>query len=161
VLLLSKAVGNAVPFFCTGTGPTIPPGTTINSNVVTNQIWGNDGQTCCDCDASNTYFVDGTIFVNPGVTLTVKPGTCIKETKQPGPGDPPSVLVVQPGAQIPADGQPDCRILFTSDQPAGSRQKGDHGGLVLNGNAPVNCPGGTCQAEGLSNVPFGGSKPND
>src|SRR5262249_23752342 len=38
---------------------------------------------------------------------------------------------------------------------------GDWGGLTINGNAPVNCPGGQCLAEGLVGVPFGGPDPND
>jgi hypothetical protein len=37
----------------------------------------------------------------------------------------------------------------------------DWGGLSICGNAPVNCPGGECLAEGLVGVPFGGPDPND
>jgi hypothetical protein len=33
--------------------------------------------------------------------------------------------------------------------------------VVLNGAAPVNCPGGECLAEGLVGVPFGGNNPDD
>jgi len=158
VILLNHAVGNPTLFFCSGTGNDIAVGTTFSGHISQNQRWGAVGQTCCGCDASNTYFVDGTTFVDPSVTITVRPGTCIKERKNAAT---PSVLVFQPGAQINAAGQATCPIVFTSDQAAGSRNISDHGGLVLNGNAPVNCPGGTCQAEGLSNVPFGGTNPND
>jgi hypothetical protein len=162
VLLLGHALGNPTPFFCTGTGSVVAAGTTISSNITSNQVWvGPGAESCCACDASNTIFIQGTVFVQPGVTLTVNKGTCIKEKKRALITDPPSVLVVQPGAQILAVGDATCPIVFTSDQAPGARGQGDHGGLVLNGNAPVNCPGGTCQAEGLSNVPFGGNAPND
>ena len=158
VILLNHVVGNPTLFYCTGTGNDVAPGTTLSGNINQNQRWVAGTPNCCACDASNTIFVNGTTFVQPGVTITVKPGTCIKERKG---ASTPSVLVFQPGAKINAAGTVTCPIVFTSDQPPGSRGIGDHGGLVLNGNAPVNCPGGTCQAEGLNNVPFGGNNPND
>src|SRR5262249_59678542 len=43
----------------------------------------------------------------------------------------------------------------------GAGHVGDWGGLTINGRAPVNCPGGSCLAEGLAGVAFGGSDPND
>src|SRR5262249_29176242 len=60
-----------------------------------------------------------------------------------------------------APGTPANPIVFTSDQPPGSRVVGDWGGIVLNGNAPANCPVGACLAEGLTGVEFGGNDPND
>src|SRR5262249_10564954 len=103
-------------------------------------------------------FINGTVFVNSGVTVTIKPGTVVKGIKGAAT---PSVLVFKTGAKINAAGRPDCPIIFTSDQAAGSRAKGDWGGGVLNGLAPVNCKGGVCNAEGLTNVLFGGTQPND
>ena len=64
-------------------------------------------------------------------------------------------------SKINAVGTAVAPIVFTSDQAAGSRIPGDWGGLVMNGRAPVNCPGGECLTEGLSGTPFGGSEPND
>src|ERR1043166_7744728 len=67
-ILLNHAVGNPTLFFCSGAGPQVAPGTTLSGNITSNRILGQQGQTCCGCDASNTYFVDGTTFVNAGVT---------------------------------------------------------------------------------------------
>jgi hypothetical protein len=158
VILLNHTVGNPTLFFCSGTGNDVAAGTTVSGNISQNQRWVAGTPNCCACDASNTIFVEGTTFVNPGVTITIKPGVCVKEKKNAAT---PSVLVFKPGAQINAAGTATCPIVFTSDQAPGSRGIGDHGGLVLNGNGPVNCPGNTCQAEGLSNVPFGGTNAND
>jgi hypothetical protein len=153
VILLNHAVGNPTLFFCTGQGNQIPVGTTLSGNISTNQVWGVNGQTCCGCDATNTYLVDGTTFVQPGVTITIKPGTCIKEKKGAAT---PSVLVFKPGAQINAAGQATCPIVFTSDQAPGSRGVGDHGGLVLNGNAPSTVPAGRVRPRASTTCPSAG-----
>ncbi len=49
---------------------------------------------------------------------------------------------------------------MTSDQPVGFRGRGDWGGLILNGNAPVNLPGGVGIGEGSTGI-YGGSDPDD
>src|SRR5262249_41707266 len=43
----------------------------------------------------------------------------------------------------------------------GSRNIGDWGGIIIDGNAPANCPQGSCLAEGLTGEAFGGNDPND
>src|SRR5262249_30596589 len=61
-------------------------------------------------------------------------------------------------------GTPTSPIVFTSDQPVGSRVSGDWGGLAFNGCSRVNDSGGTSEAEGLTGVEFGGGldcKPPD
>ena len=50
--------------------------------------------------------------------------------------------------------------MFTSDQPVGSRARGDWGGLIINGRAPVNRPGGLYVGEGDTGI-SGGTDPND
>jgi hypothetical protein len=142
----------AVPAGFSG-GPVIdcPGGSaTITSNLTSNQVWPS---TC-------EIFLDGTIFVEPGVVLTIEAGTTIKGLKFPN-NPPPTALVFRRGAQINANGTPSQPIVFTSDQAAGQRAAGDWAGLAFNGNAPVNCPGGECEAEGLVNTVFGGGDPND
>lgn len=137
---------------CAGPGPVIncPGGNaTISADVTANQIWPS---TC-------TVTLDGTVFVNGGVTLTIQPGTTIKGKKVSTDGSP-SALIFRRDARIDAAGTQTNPIVFTSDQTAGSRNKGDWAGLMLNGRAPVNVPGGEGLAEGLS-VPFGGNNPND
>ena len=134
-------------------GPVIDcPGgnATISSNVTFSQVW----------PSSCSIFLDGTIFVESGVTLTIEAGTTIRGLKFPN-NPPPTALVFRRGAQINANGTASQPIVFTSDQPAGQRAAGDWAGLALNGNAPVNCPGGECEAEGLVNTVFGGPDPND
>ena len=66
-----------------------------------------------------------------------------------------ALLIIQRGSKIQAIGTADKPIVFTSDQPEGSRSRGDWGGLVLNGRAPINaCTDGTtpCEAEGEGNT---------
>jgi hypothetical protein len=54
-------------------------------------------------------------------------------------------------------------VVFTSDPTPGSRAPGDWGGVVLNGRAPINVPGGVGSSEGLppGEALFGGNEPND
>ncbi|MEO5674657.1 MAG: T9SS type A sorting domain-containing protein, partial [Chitinophagales bacterium] len=55
-------------------------------------------------------------------------------------------------------------IIFTSEKPAGERKRGDWGGLILLGYAPVNWPGDTGHIEGIVANPDtrygGGANPN-
>ena len=59
-----------------------------------------------------------------------------------------------------AIGTRDAPIVFTSDQPVGSRARGDWGGLIINGRAPVNIEGGEGVGEADTGV-YGGNNPND
>lgn len=128
-----------------------PGGTaTISRDIGRNQTWPK----------SCSIFLDGTIFVAGNVVVTIEPGTVIKGKRNSANGTP-SALIFRRGARLIADGTAAEPIVFTSDQPAGSRTKGDWGGLVLNGRAPVNVPGGEGLAEGLNNVPFGGADSAD
>lgn len=107
--------------------------------------------------ADSIYVLNGTVFVNAGVVLTIQPGTLIL-------GDKTSkgTLVVLSGGRIEAAGTEAAPIVFTSAQDEGQRAPGDWGGVSLNGRGPVNCPGGTCVAEGLTPpVTFGGTDPAD
>ena len=62
--------------------------------------------------------------------------------------------------RIVADGTPQQPIVFTSDQPVGARARGDWGGLIINGRAPVNLPGGLGEGEGDTGQ-YGGDNPDD
>lgn len=152
------AAGQAMPAVATvpsgfDGGPVLdcPGGSvTVSSNVTFSQVW----------PSSCEIFLDGTIFVEPGVVLTIEPGTTVKGRKFPN-NPPPTALVFRRGAKLNANGTPERPIVFTSDQPPGQRAAGDWAGLALNGAAPVNCPGGECEAEGLVDTVFGGDDPND
>lgn len=94
------------------------------------------------------------------VTLTIEPGTVVYGENATG-----GFLVVSRGAKIMAEGTALAPIRFTSDQPEGSRARGDWGGLVLNGRAPINaCTDGAtdCEAEGEGGTgTYGGGDPAD
>jgi hypothetical protein len=93
--------------------------------------------------ADTAYTLSGFIHVANGATLTILPGTIIK-------GDfnvLGSSLIVLKGAKIQAVGTAEAPIVFTSSRPAGQRQPGDWGGLILVGNAP-NARSGSVAVEG-------------
>jgi hypothetical protein len=71
------------------------------------------------------------IFVKPGVTLTIEPGTEIR-------GQQGSLLVISRGAKILAQGRADKPIVLTSSQAVGMRTPGWWGGLLVLGAAPIN-----------------------
>lgn len=104
----------------------------------------------------------GTVLVDsptggPTTVLTIEAGATVEGVK--GTVDP-ATLIVLPGAKISAIGSAANPIVFTSDQPAGSRAKGDWGGLMLNGQSTVNRPNCTNAAEGVPES-YGGCDAND
>ncbi|MGE0594671.1 MAG: T9SS C-terminal target domain-containing protein [Vicinamibacterales bacterium] len=106
--------------------------------------------------AANTYHVlRGVVIVEAGATLTVQAGTTVV-----GELATIGTLLVLKGGRLNAVGTPTAPIVFTSDQPIGQRARGDWGGVIINGNAPVNLPGGVGIGEGDTGV-YGGSDPDD
>jgi hypothetical protein len=105
------------------------------------------------------YRVTGIVQVR-NATLTIEPGTFI--IGQPG-SIPPSVLLVTTSGRLVAAGTRSRPIIMTSSQPIGQRQRGDWGGLIMLGRAPINDPGGSLPIEGLPESPetrFGGTNEN-
>lgn len=134
--------------------------------------------------ADKKWLLNGPIFVGtdcgpdpasplPGcnaVTLTIEPGTTILGNVNPPQGARGSYLVVSRGSKIIADAnaneadktvKPAAEnvIVFTSSAPRGSRARGDWGGVVLNGRAPINS-GAEASGEGESGL-FGGVDDED
>ncbi len=105
---------------------------------------------------SDTYWLlRGAVFFQNTARLVVQPGTTVVgETATRG------TLIIDRGAQIIADGTKTAPIVFTSDQPVGQRARGDWGGLIINGRAPLNLPGGLGIGEGDTGA-YGGTDPND
>jgi hypothetical protein len=101
----------------------------------------------------NRYLLEGGVFVRSGATLKIKAGTQIFAGER-------SFLVIDRGAKIIAKGKANKPIVFTSAQDEGKRKRGDWGGLILNGNAPINAPGGEADGEGGTGK-YGGKNPND
>ncbi|MFP5387388.1 MAG: hypothetical protein ACLGHN_15025 [Bacteriovoracia bacterium] len=93
-------------------------------------------------------------------TIRIQAGTTIV-------GEPKSFLSISRGSQIMAEGSQEKPIVFTSVKTT-NRKRGEWGGIVINGNAPINaCKPGTelCEAisEGIKVEPvkFGGNDPMD
>ena len=107
--------------------------TDVTQDISANTTW----------TADKTYTLKGFIHVLNGATLTIQPGTKIMgDFNTLG-----SSLFILRGAKINAVGTADNPIVFTSSRPAGQRQPGDWGGLILIGNARIN-RSGTVNVEG-------------
>lgn len=118
--------------------------------VVTGEV--SDGETWTN---TSYYVLRGAVFVPGGVTLNIQPGTVVV-----GESGSVGTLVVMQGGRLNAIGTREQPILFTSDQPVGSRSRGDWGGIIINGRAPVNLEGGLGTGEGDTGV-YGGTDEND
>jgi hypothetical protein len=102
--------------------------------------------------ASESYLIEGLVFVNDGQTLTIEAGTVIRF--RAGQADQASALIVARGGKIIAKGSPDKPIIFTAeaDDLDGSvplHTQGLWGGLMILGSTPVNTPSGEAQIEGI------------
>jgi len=131
----------------------------VSGAINSNTTWVN----------TKSYILNGIVPVNGGATLTIEPGTIVRGA----PGSlPPSALLVTREGKIIANGTRSRPIIMTSMQPFGQRGRGDWGGLVLLGKAPINVgantnsqsnPEGSFYVEGLVANPdglYGGTDPN-
>jgi len=158
--------GKALKFNVAGTpSDSCPAGTSV------------DGSNASVCVLSGTYTedlyltnnfdyrIEGTVrigddnSVNP--TLTIEPGVTTYGTS----GN--DFLWIDRGAKLIANGTPSAPIIMTSasDADATATTRGEWGGLVINGNAPINgCSEGTelCESAGEGNSGlFGGNDAED
>jgi hypothetical protein len=112
-------------------------------------------------NADSVYVIKGFVLVQPGAVLTIPAGTRLE-----GDFATKGALITvrgsgkNPSGKIIANGTADKPIVFTSSQPVGQRRRGDWGGLVLNGQAPINQPGGTGIGEGNTGA-YGGTIADD
>ena len=104
-----------------------------------------------------TYTLKGYVYFTSGTTLTIPKGTVLKsDVSQKG------ALIIEKGARIEAVGTAQEPIVFTSGKPAGQRQRGDWGGIILLGNAPTNRPLSPAPLiEGGVDRRYGGTVAND
>lgn len=110
------------------------PTVNVNTNITSNTTWTKN----------NVYLIQGTIFVDSLVTLTIEAGTVVR-------GDANTVisaLVIQRGAKLIANGTPCNPIVFTSSKAIGSRVKGDWGGIIIEGRG-INNLGTEVPIEGI------------
>ena len=119
-------------------------------------------------DASKVYLLTSTCVVRSGGKLIIPAGTVIR-----GAADLTATpklyatLVVERGGMIEVNGTTSSPVVMTSNKAAGSRDRGDWGGLVLCGKA-VNNQSVDAQLEGFNNVAvdntlgkFGGTDDTD
>jgi len=121
---------------------------TISGNIITNTTW----------TTGTTYALGGQIYVKDGATLTIEPGVIIRSTVL-GAG-----LFVTKGAKLIAEGTAALPIVFTSGFAAGSRSRGDWGGIILLGKGEYNVNGGVFNIEGIlasADTQFGGGATPD
>jgi hypothetical protein len=130
--------------------PVTVPGVDKPVVVVTGEIDGTMNWT-----NNFVYVLRGAVFVNEGATLNIQAGTLIA-----GEAGSVGTLIVLRGGRLNAIGTRTQPIVFTSDQPAGQRSRGDWGGLIINGRAPLNIPGGEGVGEAQTGI-YGGNDPND
>ena len=126
--------------------PIVVGGRGRDTEISTDTIWTND----------TIHALQGQVFVNPGATLTIEPGTLVLG-RQPG-----AAIVIERGGRIVARGRPEAPIVMTCDEPVGQRFAGCWAGLRVLGNAPV--AGGENLAEGIvpeTRARYGGYDPLD
>lgn len=120
---------------------TIPAG-----HITSNTTWTKN----------NVYLLNGWVYVNDGVTLTIEAGTVIRGDKTNK-----GALIIEKGGKLIANGTVSEPIVFTSNQSAGSRAYGDWGGVIICGKAPINVSGGSGTIEGGVGSTYGGSDAAD
>ncbi|MCO4745727.1 MAG: hypothetical protein KC912_13120 [Proteobacteria bacterium] len=95
------------------------------------------------------WLLRGGVFIGDDeseTVITVEPGTTVY-----GESSTDGMLVIRRHSRILAEGTATDPIVFTSSKSEGSRARGDWGGIIINGNAPINaCADDTegCQAFG-------------
>ncbi len=111
--------------------------TTLNAASITGTVTLN-GHT--------VYIMKGFNYVRNGGVIVIEPGALIQ-------GDKPSTgtLIVERGGKIYANGTLEKPITFTSRFPAGQRNPGDWGGIILLGRSGINTSSGldSAQIEGF------------
>lgn len=121
----------------------------VSADVTSNTTW----------TANNVYQLNGLINVRNNATLTIQPGTVIRSSLVA------SALVITRGAKLIANGTAAAPIVFTSNKDAGSRLRGDWGGIVILGRARYNINNGVNFIEGLTQTVLsefgGGTTPDD
>ena len=147
---VAVAVVTVVPVAAQLQPPVTVPGIDRPVVVVTGEIEGTMNWT-----NNFVYVLRGAVFVNDGATLNIQAGTLIA-----GEAGSVGTLIVLRGGRLNAIGTRTQPIVFTSDQPVGQRSRGDWGGIILNGKAPLNIPGGEGVGEAQTGI-YGGTDPND
>jgi hypothetical protein len=111
--------------------------TSLAASAYGGEITGNITLTC-----DKIWTLDQKIYVAPGATLTIQPGTLIKGTVAPSLAAA-TALIIERGGKIMAPGTESCPIVFTAaadplDGSYGVANKGMWGGVLVLGKASNN-----------------------
>lgn len=109
----------------------------VSGNITTNTTWTKN----------HWYRLTGPVIVKAGATLTIEPGTVVRDDQAGLPENNAYILVAK-GAKIIANGTPEEPIVFTSGFAPGLRNPGNWGGILLVGRAQTNCFGQNSAAWG-------------
>jgi len=120
----------------------IPEGDEILSGVISTDVTLN---------ASLVYVITGLVSIADGASLTIPAGTTLVGSTTVVP----SAILVRQGGKIFSNGTASQPVIFTSGRPAGQRERGDWGGVVINGRSICNFltqpnPQSECVSEGAS-----------
>jgi hypothetical protein len=113
--------------------------TTLPSSAYGKELLGNQN-VVLTCD--KTWTLDEKLYVGPGSTLTIQPGTVIKGAVA-GSAAAATALIIERGGKIIAPGVEECPIIFTAlaDALTGAypvNNKGMWGGVLVCGKASNN-----------------------
>jgi hypothetical protein len=97
------------------------PVETVSGDLRGKVVWTSD----------RFWQLEDIVYALPGATLVIEPGTTVLAKAG-------SALIITRGATLEARGSAARPIVFTSARPEGERGRGDWGGVVLMGSAPVN-----------------------
>jgi len=123
----------------------VPTSTTLSGSINTTTTLTSD----------KVWTLKGYVYVTDGAKLIIQPGTTIiSDIGEKG------ALCIERGAQIIAEGTALKPIIFTSGKPAGEKQPGDWGGIVLLGRAKTNRTSEPTIEGGIGR-PYGGTNDLD
>ena len=126
----------------------------VSGTITEDQVWSAD----------YAWLLRGGVFIGDDenqTVLTIEPGTTVY-----GESATDGMLVIRRASKLMAEGTAAAPIVFTSSKSPGSRARGDWGGLIINGRAPINAcsdpEAEDCEAYGEGGTGwYGGNDPED
>ena len=112
--------------------------------------------------ANNSYILDGAVFIGANevsgskTKLTIDAGTYVFGNQGL------NFLVIDRNGELHANGSPTKPVIFTynGDDTATAETRGQWGGIIINGSAPINEAGGEAEGEGSTGI-YGGTNETD
>lgn len=109
-----------------------------------------------------SYILDGAVFVGVDEVAGAKTKLTIDEGTYVFGQQGLNFLTIARNGELHANGSPTKPVIFTyeGDDEATATTSGQWGGIILNGNAPLNVSGGTAEGEGSTGI-YGGPNAAD